>query len=177
MNKSLNPQKQGGADDYQTPSKALDPLLEYLHNLNVKTIWEPACGEGSLVRSLRYAGFTCYASDIKNCNCPQQLLLDFLKDPPLPTDCIITNPPYSLKNEFLERCYELRTPFALLLPLTCLETSRRQRLFRTRGLELILMAKRIEFKVPRKSSSSPWFATAWFTWGLQVGRQLTFSED
>ena len=42
---------------------------------------------------------------------------------PVQFDCIITNPPFSLKQEFLQRCYELGKPFALLLPLTTFESS------------------------------------------------------
>ena len=34
---------------------------------------------------------------------------------------IITNPPYSLKDEFIKKCYEWKKPFCLLLPITALE--------------------------------------------------------
>src|SRR3989304_3666985 len=44
--------------------------------------------------------------------------------------CIITNPPYSMKEEFLERCYRWKVPFALLMPLTALEGKRRGELYR-----------------------------------------------
>ena len=40
-------------------------------------------------------------------------------------DMIITNPPYSLKDKFIEKCYEYGKPFALLLPLTALEGIKR----------------------------------------------------
>ena len=36
-------------------------------------------------------------------------------------DGVITNPPYSLKDKFIEHCYELDKPFALLLPVTAIQ--------------------------------------------------------
>jgi len=82
-------------------------------------------------------------------------------------DCIITNPPFKFKQQFLEKCYELGKPFALLLPLTTFETKKRQNLFKKHGLEVIFFDKRINFETPNNVvKSSAWFATAWFTHGL-----------
>ena len=90
-------------------------------------------------------------------------------------DCIITNPPFSLKQQFLEKCYRLEKPFALLLPLTTLETSKRQEMFKKHGTQIILFDKRINFEIPNKvEKSSSWFATAWFTWGLGLPNELNF---
>ncbi len=122
------------------------------------------------------AGYVAFGTDILTG-------VDFLTyDPTWRYDCIVTNPPYSLKQEFLERCYELNKPFALLLPLTALETERRQRLFRKYGVEIILMPYRVKFDRPvwteeQRRKSSSWFATAWFTHGLDLGRQLIFWND
>jgi len=98
----------------------------------------------------------------------------FLKWVPEEFDCIVTNPPYSLKNEFLERCYELKKPFALLLPLTALETRRRQRLFKEYGVEIVVLPKRINFETPSGRGSGSWFAVGWFTNWLNIGKQLVF---
>ena len=89
-------------------------------------------------------------------------------------DCIVTNPPYSLKQKFLARAYQLGKPFAFLLPLTTLETRIRQELFKKYGLEIILFDRRINFEVPSLKESRSWFSTAWFCSGLRIGRQLTF---
>jgi hypothetical protein len=91
-------------------------------------------------------------------------------------DCIVTNPPYDIKQKFLERCYTLKKPFAMLMPLTTLETRKRQKLFRDNGVEVLFMPERINFEVPSGKESSAWFATAWFTWGLNIGRQMTFLD-
>jgi hypothetical protein len=99
---------------------------------------------------------------------------DFLTTKPIDWDCIITNPPFSLKQQFLERCYLLGKPFALLLPLTTFETPKRQELFKKYGLEVIFFDKRINFETPSGKGSGSWFATAWFTHGLNIGKEMTF---
>ena len=102
---------------------------------------------------------------------------DFLTWKPEEFDCIVTNPPYSIKQKFLERCYKLGKPFALLLPLTTFETRKRQKLFRDNGVEVLFMPERINFEVPSGKKSSAWFATAWFCWGLNIGKPMTFLEN
>lgn len=156
---------QGHSNDFQTPPEALEPLYEFINK--DWTIWECACGEGNLVRELETKGYDVVATDIREGN-------DFLKYTPDKFDCIITNPPYSIKQKFLQRCYDLGKPFALLLPLTTFETQKRQDLFNRYGIEVIMFDKRINFKTPSGQGGGSWFATAWFTNGLGIGKQLTF---
>jgi hypothetical protein len=159
------PLKKVYSDNFQTPFEAIEYLVPFLKKEWL--IWECAMGKGNLVRALREKGFNVIGTDILQG-------YDFLKWVPEKFDCIVTNPPYSLKNEFLERCYELRKPFALLLPLTTLETRRRQRLFKEYGVEIIVLPKRINFETPSGRGSGSWFAVAWFTNWLNIGRQLVF---
>jgi hypothetical protein len=167
------------SDDWQTPPYALRPLVPYLKRDWL--IWECSAGKGNLVRSLRDRGHhLVYASDIKNGR-------SFLKLPRhgpkrdemlwaiAAYDCIVTNPPYSLKLEFLTRAYELRKPFAFLMPLFTFEGPSRQRLFRENGVEVIILDRRVEFEPPRGQNPIG-FSTAWFTWGLKIGKTLTFAE-
>lgn len=162
------PLAQGRPDDFQTPPEALAPLLPYLHRDWV--IWECAAGEGSLYCELLRQGYRATASDVI-----YDARQDFLSWSPPKYDCVVTNPPFSLKQEFLERVYALGKPFALLLPLTALETKKRQDLFKRFGIEIILFDKRVNFSVPGgKQQTGSWFATAWFTNGLNIGRELTF---
>src|SRR5688572_15663779 len=93
-------------NEYYTPEYALEPLLNIIDK-NI-TIWEPACGEGHIVTFFNKFEFKVIGSDIKNCN-------DFLKyEPKEHYDIIITNPPFSLKTEFIKRCFELNKPFLFL---------------------------------------------------------------
>ena len=99
---------------------------------------------------------------------------DFLNWQPKTFDCIITNPPFSLKDQFLKRCYDLGKPFALLIPLTSLEGKKRQELFQKYGIEIILFERRINFETPTGKQGGSWFMTAWFTWGFNFKKQLNF---
>lgn len=160
------PMAQGHANDFQTPPEAIIPLLPYLKKEWL--IWECACGKGNLVKGLEEKGYAIFGTDkiIDNS--------DFLFSEPNRYDCIITNPPFSLKQKFLERAYSLGKPFAFLLPLTTFETAKRQELFKKYGLEVIFFDKRINFETPSGKGSGSWFATAWFTYGLNIGKEMTF---
>jgi hypothetical protein len=161
------PMKNGSPNDFQTPAYAIQPLLPYLpHNWK---IWECACGKGNLVQAFSKKGYKVIGTDINNGK-------DFLTSQPEKYDCIVTNPPFILKQQFLERAYQLQKPFAFLLPLTTFETAARQKLFKQYGIEVILFDKRINFETPNKvKNSSSWFATAWFTHGLNIGSELNFT--
>jgi hypothetical protein len=162
------PLKQGNPDDFQTPPQALKPLLPYLKK--DWFLWECASGNGNLSTELTRKGYKVIDSDILYGN-------DFLKWKPENFDCIITNPPFKYKQEFLQRAYQLKKPFAFLLPLTTFETTKRQKLFKEYGLEVIFFDKRINFETPNNvENSSSWFATAWFTNGLKIGKEMTFVE-
>ena len=158
-----------GFDACQTPSYAIDPLIPYLP---VRwTIWEPACGEGHLVDAFADAGRVVVASDIiQGCN--------FFEHEPETWDCLITNPPYSIKYPWLERCYALGRPFALLLPVETLGAQRAQALFVEHGVQIILLDKRINFKMPNVGweGSSAQFPVAWFTWGFELETQIVFAK-
>jgi hypothetical protein len=163
------PMRQGSRDDFQSPKQAIDCLLPYLNKDWI--IWEPAAGKGNIVNALSEKRFLVFGSDILSGS-------DFLyKDLTLPKfDCIITNPPYTLKEEFLKRCYELGKPFALLMPLTALESEARQKLYRKYGIQLIIPNKRFNFETPSGKGGGSWFLTCWYTFGLNLPKDLNFVE-
>ena len=148
------------SDEYPTPSYALLPLLEYLPK--DKVIWECTDTSGSISSFLNEKGYNVVSTD------DNFLLYNRPKG-----DIIVTNPPYSLKTEFLQHSYELEIPFAFLLPITALEGFKRQELYRKYGISLILFNKRIQF---RSNRAGAWFATAWFTHGLNLPDNLNFFE-
>jgi hypothetical protein len=168
MDKKLKIQMNGRSDEFGTPKEAILPLIPYLKKN--WTIWECAWGSGSLAKHLRRKGFWVEGEAFK----------DFL-DINLEMDkkgfnCIITNPPYSLKEEFLKRCYEIGKPFALLMPLTALEGKKRGALFKKYGIQLLIPNRRFNFETPSGMDSGCWFATAWFCWKLNLPKDLNFVE-
>lgn len=153
-------------DRCQTPAYALDPLLPYLKKK--WTVWECAAGERNLVFPLAMKVHEVVASDILSGE-------DFFSYQPSHWDCIVTNPPYSMKYKWLKRCYELGKPFALLMPVDTVGAKSAQVLFDKYGFEWIFMDKRINFKMPNMgwNGGGAQFSTAWFCWQL-TGRPVSF---
>lgn len=169
QNQQGSTKKSNNYDRCQTPFYALDPLLPYLPS---GIIWEPAAGDGHIVTKLTMSGWeNIISSDLLTGQ-------NFFETEPDKWDCQVTNPPYSIKYEWLTRSYELGKSFALLLPLETLGASKGQKLFECYGVELILFDKRINFKMPNKgyTGGGDQFPSAWFTSGLNIGQQLTFAK-
>jgi len=165
MEKKLKIQMNGRSDEFQTPKEAILPLLPYLKKDWI--IWECAWGKGSLAKHLEKQGFKVIGEEGFN------FLKECVNDS---FDIIITNPPYSIKDKFIEKCYEWNKPFALLMPLTALEGKRRGMLFREYGIQLIIPNKRINFVTPSGKGSGAWFQVAWFCYGLNLPKDLMFVE-
>ena len=160
-------------DEIYTPEYAIKPLLKYLPKNIV--IWECTdYGQSNITKILKENGYKVISTHTHT-------QFDFLKDQPnFEFDVIITNPPYSQKDKFLEKCYEYNKPFALLLPITALEGIKRGNMFRKNGLELIVLDKRVEFMENMiedydKKKSGNWFNTSWFCWKL-LNKELNFEE-
>lgn len=62
------------------------------------SVWEPACGDGALVREIRAMGVPCCASDLIDRGCPDSWTVDFFTCLRSRGGAIITNPPYNLIN-------------------------------------------------------------------------------
>jgi len=158
-----------GYDACQTPAYALDPLLPYLPGDWI--IWEPACGENFLVDALYDASRKVVTGDILTGQ-------NFFEYQPDEWDCQITNPPYSIKYDWLTHSYELQKPFALLLPVETLGAKTAQILFSQYGVEVIFLDKRVNFKMPNRGwdGAGAQFPVAWFTWKLHIGAQMVFAH-
>jgi hypothetical protein len=173
----MKPKRQYKADNYepkgydacQTPPHAINPLVKYIPENSI--VWEPAAGEGIMARALNDCGFAVTYSDIL-------VGQNFFEYEPEIWDCVVTNPPYSGKYDWLKRCYHLGKPFALLLPLETLGAKSGQVFFKEYGLELIVLDRRINFKMPDKgwNGSGAQFPVAWFTWGFEIGSPMVFEN-
>jgi len=162
----MPPKRTGAPDDYQTPPYAVKPLIPYLKKDWV--IWECAEGEGYLSSALKNEGFKVISTG------PE---FDFLTSiPNFHFDAIVTNPPYSLKDKFIEKAFSYGKPLALLLSLTVLEGKRRQQIYKKYKIQLIIPDKRIDFISPNNKNHRPWFATFWLTYGLNLPSDILFVE-
>lgn len=102
-------------DRYFTHYSLTNQLFENYNEFDFnKTILEPACGEGHIVKILKQNFKHILAFDLSTG-------LDFLGDFFDPVPQIITNPPFKYAFEFILRCKEVcEDRFALLLPLSYL---------------------------------------------------------
>jgi hypothetical protein len=143
-------------DNLYTPIEAVHSLLRHI-NFNRLNVWECADpGNSKISQGLREVKFNVISTDISTG-------FDFFKDiPTFDFDMIITNPPFSLKNKWLKKCYEYGKPFALLLPLTTLEGIGRNKLFTRYGISVIVLDKRIDFT----GKGANWFNASWFVWNV-----------
>lgn len=100
-------------DELYTPDDAIIPIIKYLKKDWI--YWECTdYGESNITKILRNKGFKVISTNKKEIN--------FLNDEPdFDFDCIITNPPYSIKDDFLTKAYQYNKPFMFLLPITALE--------------------------------------------------------
>lgn len=138
------------SDECYTPIEGIEPILPYLDKS--KIYYDCTSGiSSSIVDYLNNNGYKCLSSGDR----------DFLKDDIPECDVILTNPPYSKKDKFIERCYELNKPFGLLLPVSSLQGIKRAEMFE-QGLELLVLKKRIDFT----GKGSPHFGVAWFCYNL-----------
>jgi len=143
------------SDELYTPEIAFDLLKKYIPK--DKTIFECAVGTGKLAKQMTSNGYNVISSN------------DFFNEFPN-YDILITNPPYSIKDKFLEEAYKRGKPFAILLPITALEGIKRQKMYKKYGIKILFPTKRIDFN----GKKSPWFYTAWFCWKIKLPKVLNF---
>lgn len=130
-------------DYYATNPKAVEMLLD-VYNLDdgcprPLKILEPCVGEGHILEAVkadpylsnRWCGIT--ALDIVDRGYPNTIVQDFLTwETPYKFDVIITNPPYSLAGEFVEKGMSLlenNGKMAMFLKIQFLEGAKRKELF------------------------------------------------
>lgn len=151
--------KRSASDFYPTPADATEALLRFLKLPANTTIWEPACGENHMVDVMKNHGYQVIGTDILSGT-------DFLTTPLIECDWIITNPPFSLADQFIRRCIESKRPFALLLKSQYWHAKKRIDLFRSYPPAFVLpLTWRPDFLFKQRGSGSPLMDVMWVVWG------------
>ena len=166
-----HPLEERGVDLYETPAVAVEALLRVLP-LPAGAIWEPACGRGAIANVLRAHGHRVVCTDLVDYGADPASTygVDFPKTTEVPpgVTSILTNPPYSIANEFVAHALELCPNVVMLLRLAFLESERRSPILDDAGLRRVLAFRK---RLPmmhrdgwegRKASSG--MAFAWFVW-------------
>ena len=151
------------SDNYATPPWVTRIILPYIPE--DAEVWEPAAGSGKMVRVLRAAGLTVKSTTLSE----KTGRGDFLqaRAPRCPyADAIITKPPYSLAQQFVEHALTLAPFVAMLLPSEWDTAKGREHLFGMCGRfdRKIVITKRIRW-IPG-STGSPSANHAFYIWHL-----------
>lgn len=151
--------KRSEMDFYPTPPEVTDALLHFLDIPQTSVIWEPACGEMDMVSAMQSAGYSVIATDLKYGQ-------DFLTEPLPWCDWIITNPPFSVADKFIERCVEHSKPFALLLKSQYWHAKKRYDLFcNTKPTYVCPLTWRPDFLFKKhEQRKSPLMDVMWCVW-------------
>lgn len=177
-----------GDDEYQTPPEALIALMGV--EALPQVMWEPACGEGNLVNVIRESGRSCWASDKHETPCEYSYVSDFLGTPimgrpqflidnEVKIGGIITNPPFLLIEEFIDRALTLAPLVYMLGPSTFMHgvdgrvrnSGTRTRLIEKSGLRTIWafrdrlpMMHRKGWEESGKPTASSQANHCWYVW-------------
>ena len=104
------------SDFYETPYSMTSHLLEVENFDKSLTVCEPACGAGAISNILKKHWNNVIAYDVE-----KDFLLEYGN-----YDYIITNPPFSIAYEFVQKAKRIATKkFAFLLPLSYLHGKKR----------------------------------------------------
>jgi hypothetical protein len=147
-------------DAYSTPAWVTEALIPHLLASHCR-VWECAAGSGQMVEALRHAGYTVTATDITDGQ-------DFLTTEPGTSFLgIVTNPPYELATEFIERALRLVPSdgfVAMLLRCDFDHAVSRQHLFGNCAVfaKKVVLRRRIRWFEDWRASPS--FNHAWFVW-------------
>jgi hypothetical protein len=162
-----------GPDFYPTPDWATYALVD--NERFEGGIWEPACGDGAMVRVLRDTGQAVDASDLYNRGYGE-VGVDFLTSSRL-VENIVTNPPYNSAEGFVEAgLRQAANKLCLLLRLAFLEGGNRQRKIfaKTPPARVWVFSERITFypagAVVKGTGTT---AYAWFVWDKQSADSAT----
>jgi len=148
------------ADFYPTPDFAVKELLKR-EKFN-GTIWECACGDGAIAKFFPNS----IATDLRTDLGYGVGGIDFLQTGRMVNN-IITNPPYSLAQQFVEHSLDVASDkVAMLLKLVFLESVSRKSLFDKKMLKKVYVFRR-RLKIYANGiigKNSGLIAYAWFIW-------------
>lgn len=146
-------------DFYPTPRNVTVALLDYL-NLPKMTIWDPACGDHAMTKVFNEYGHEAIGTDIVTGD-------DYLTTH-REAGAIITNPPFSLAAEFIEKAVQEAPIVAMLLKSQYWHAAKRYELFKkyppTHVLPLTWRPDFLEHERTDGKKGSPTMEVAWTVW-------------
>lgn len=178
------------SDLYPTPPECTAALVQAMPEVFKRgaRIWEPACGDGAIVRVLQGYGCQVFAFDkfnhgpVNRRSCGGR---DFFAEKKLLAPIIVTNCPYNVADEFVGHALSLHPQLAFFfLPITFLAGTGRTALIEDAGLHTVFVLRnRVTLSPKHLGLTKGGVVTyAWFMWkrgfgGLPTIRRITARID
>ena len=154
-------------DAYFTPADTVQEFLSVQDVLEPGcTVWEPACGAGNISKELIMKGFDVYSTDLNNFGygITNVNFLEATKK----VDAIITNPPFSIAEQFITHALSQADTVVMFLRLSFLEGQNRARgLWKQHPPHKVYICGRRPTLVRadyKGEKISGFVAYAWFVW-------------
>lgn len=168
--------KRNKQDFYETPIKTIKLFLNN-YQIQGNNILEPCAGNGNISKTIKQYYPSCRLDQVeireeeKNNLQPYGNIYieNFLNwQPKKYYDCIITNPPYSLAKEFIEKSLIIANEVIMLLRLAFLESKKRYEFWQKYPVnELYILSQRPSFT----GNGTDATAYAWFVWNKKSNKQ------
>lgn len=153
-------------DNWMTPKSAWEDIKDYIPKVE---LWEAFYGDGESGRYLTELGFDTVHENI-----------DFFKNDR--GACVVSNPPFTLIPQVLERLLQINKPFILIMPSSKINTQYFRNLFAKQGdqIQIIIPKKRIQFMkmvngvVDPKQKKACAFDCFYYCWKIGLSRDITW---
>jgi len=152
------------SDNYITNKYEWERIKDYIPT--DKIIWSPFYCDGKQKEYFKELGYDIIHED-----------KDFFSYTP-EYDLLIDNPPFSKKNEILNKLNDLDKPFILISPSMMLSYKYFQTNFKDKNIQLIIPYKRMNFKHlnSNKKNYSPPFASFYYCYKMNLPKDIIFLE-
>ena len=165
--------KSVSGDEYYSSVETVNMILPYIIRGGYKKVWCPFDKDDSnFVKILTKEGFDVNYGHIETGQ-------DFFEYTTAQGEVIVSNPPFSKRDQVFEKLYELKTPFAMVMNFNGLFDSRkRYDLFSTHNVQLLIPRGRMKFEhKDRGLLESPSFQSVYVCSGFNLDSQIVFTND
>ena len=145
-------------DDYETPSKILKDLIPFINEHNI--IYDPFYCNGRVIDEWKELDKICL-------NDKQDA---FNRIHPEKFDIVISNIPFSCKEDCVKLGFELEKPFIMLMPIDSLASKWIKKYFDK--LQFIIPSGRYSFLKNGEKTKGCWFDTMWICHGLNLEKNI-----
>lgn len=170
MNKFSQQIKTSNTDEWYTLSEDIEKIIPYLKKKNVKKVLCPFDTlDSNFVKVLYKNKFKVYYSHIDNG-------VDFFKINLNKYDIVVSNPPFSKREQILEKLFDCNIPFMLIMNFNGLfDKKSRWNLFKNNKFELLIPKGRMKFFNKAVTRNSPSFQSIWVC-SKVLDNQIEFLE-